>query len=803
MTERTIKRLTSLQSRRYVGEAVLRAEDRELLQGRGGFLADLATPNAAEICIVRSTEAHALVRAIRKERALASPGVIAVLTAEDLDLASDILPCVDMIPGTLDVRHRVMARERVRYVGQPVALVVAANRYLAEDAAALVEIEYETLPPVTGHMAAMDPGAPLLYPELGTNVVYQVKQTDGDAEFAARDGDLVIRKRYEFHRQTAVPLETRGVTAELIDNGERLHVESCTQLPQVLRSVLAGALGIGLDRVRVTAPRLGGGFGCKEMVYPEEILVPAVARKLQRPVRWLEDRREHFASATHAREETIDAEAVVAPDGTVSGLRLRGWSNIGAAYAYVGNTPITAMGAMVRGPYRVPNLDSQMYSVVTNKTPLNVLRGAGGPQATLVMERTLDEAARRLGMDRAEIRRRNLIQPDELPLDRGATGFANAHHIIYDEGDYPRCFEAGLRLAEYEKFEGERGEAAARGKLLGLGISMYVEITAVGPYETARIALQPDGTVLLYSSIMPVGQGSETTQRQLVAEELGIPIEQVAVRQGDTDEVPDAVGTFASRGAASGGAAGRMAARELVKRILSSFAEVPDCDSSALRWEGGGVKIPGPAEEFIPLSEIPARLASLNGQRQPEKIEAKHRIEIPRPSYSYATHIAVVEIDPETGSLKIPRYCVAHDCGRIVNPMLVEGQIVGGVVQGIGAVLRENIVYDPDGRLQTRALMDYVLPGASDAPADFRLWHMETPTSFNPFGIRGVGEGGTIGAHAAVANAVADALRDYDVAVDGSGPFTPTWILEALSRPPASPVPKTRKRPLSEPQLAT
>ena len=784
MTQETIKTIAPPGSRRYVGKAVLRLEDQELLQGRGGFLPDLPSPYAAEICIVRSTEPHAIVRAIRKERALANPGVIAILTANDLDFVNDVLPCVDMIPGTLDVRQRVIARDRVRYVGQAVALVVAANRYLAEDAAALVEIEYESLPPVTDHMAARNPDAPLLYPELGTNIVYQVKQIDGDANFAARDTDLVIRKRYEFHRQTAVPLETRGVTAKLIDNGERLHVESCTQLPQVLRSVLADAFGISLEKVRVTAPRLGGGFGCKEMVYPEEILVPAVARKLHRPVRWLEDRREHFASATHAREETVDAEAVVARDGTFVGLRLTGWANIGAAYGFVGNTPITAMGAMVRGPYRVPNLDAQMFSVVTNKSPLNVLRGAGGPQAALVMERLLDEAARSLGMDRAEIRRRNLIQPNELPLDRGQTGFANSHHIIYDEGDYPRCLEAGLSLAEYDKFESDRKAAAARGKLRGLGISMYVEITAVGPYETARIALLPNGSILLFSSIMPVGQGSETTQRQLVAEELGIAIEQVAIRQGDTDEVPDAVGTFASRGTASGGAAGRMVARELVKKILNYFAAELGCDPAALRWEDGGVKVLEPAGEFIALSEIPARLASLRGEDNAERIEAKHRIEIPKPSYSYATHIAVVEVDPETGGLKIPRYIVAHDCGKIVNPLLVEGQIVGGVVQGIGAVLREQIVYDSDGHLQTRALMDYVLPGASDVPADFKLWHMETPTSFNPFGMRGVGEGGSIGAHAAVANAVADALRDYDVAVDGSGPFTPTWIMEALSRPP-------------------
>jgi carbon-monoxide dehydrogenase large subunit len=633
-------------------------------------------------------------------------------------------------------------------------------------------------------MAAGQPGAPLLYPEFGTNIVYQVTQKDGDADFAPRDGDLVLSRRFEFHRQTAVPLETRGVTAKLIDNGKRLHVESCTQLPQMLRAVLAGAFGIGLDKVRVTAPPLGGGFGCKEMVYPEEILIPAVARKLQRSVRWLEDRREHFASATHAREETVDVEAVVTPDGVFTGLRLSAWANIGAAFGFVGNTPITAMGAMVRGPYRVPNLDARMFSVVTNKVPLNVLRGAGAPQAALLMERLLDEAARKLGIDRAEIRRRNLIQPNELPLDRGATGFANSFHIIYDEGDYPRCFEAGLKLAEYETFENERVAAAAQGKLRGIGISMYVEITAVGPYETARIALQPDGTIVLYSSIMPVGQGSETTQRQLIAEELGIAIEKVLIRQGDTDEVPDAVGTFASRGAAVGGAVGRMAARELVKTILGYFATELKRDPASLRWECGGVRVAGPAGQFIPLAEIHGRLAALVGEIISAGIEGRSRLEVPRPSFSYATHVAVVEIDPQTGQLTIPRYAVAHDCGRIVNPLLVEGQIVGAVVQGIGEVLRERIVYDSDGHLQTRALMDYVLPGPSDAPDDFRLWHMETPNSFNPFGMRGIGEGGCIGAQAAIANAVADALRDYDVAVDGSGPFTPEWILEEIDRPP-------------------
>jgi aerobic carbon-monoxide dehydrogenase large subunit len=769
-------------SYKYAGKSIRRGEDPDLLRGAGGFLADAPAQDAAELLVIRSTQAHALIRAIRTQRALESPGVSAVLTAGDLKLVDDALPCLDMIAGTLDVRQRVMATDRVRYVGQPIAVVVAANRYLAEDAAALVEIDYEPLSPVTDHIAATKPGAPLLYPEFGTNVVYETSQRDGNPDFKARDGDLVIRKRFEFHRQTAVPMENRGVIARLVDDGERLHVESTTQIPHTLHSALTATLGMDAAQVRVTAPRLGGGFGCKEMVYPEEIIVPAVARNLKRPIRWSEDRREYFISTVHGREETVDAEAVVEPDGVFVGLRLTGWANIGAAFGLVPNSPITAMGAMARGPYRIPNLDARMFSVVTNKVPLNVLRGAGAPQAALLMERLMDEAARQLKIDRAEIRRRNLIQPEDLPLDRGKTDFAGAGRIIYDEGDYPRCLDAALNLAEYGNFDNERSSAAERGKLRGMGLSMYVEITAVGPYENARIRLQPNGTVVLFSSIVPMGQGSETIQRQLVAEELGIPIELVSVRQGDTDEVPDAIGTFASRGAAVGGAVARLASRELIKEILKQAALHFGCANDDLSWAHGGVSRPGTVQ-FSPLPEIPACLGSRNGNSTHRAIEATFRLDVAHPSYAYAAHIAVVEIDPETGRIEIPRYVVAHDCGKIANPLLVEGQIVGGVVQGIGQVLREKLMYDSNGSLQNRALMDYVLPGAEDLPPDFRIAHMETPTRFNPFGMRGAGEGGCTGAQAAVSNAVADALRDYDFPVEGSGPFTPTWILDMLNRP--------------------
>jgi carbon-monoxide dehydrogenase large subunit len=565
-----------------------------------------------------------------------------------------------------------------------------------------------------------------------------------------------------------------------IDADQRLNVWSTSQIPYMARGAICLALGLPPSRVRVMAPRLGGGFGSKENVYPEEIIVPAVAMMLGRKVRWLEDRREHFTASVHAREETVQVEASVDVDGNITAIKLDCITDIGAAFTVVGNTVTTLMGAMIRGPYRVPGLDARMRSVVTNKVPLNVFRGAGHPQAVLIMERLLDLAAERLGLDRAEIRRRNLLSPEELPLDRSATDCIGARRIVYDEGRYETCFAMALEQAGYAGIAAEKKAARARGKALGIGFSNHVEMTAIGPHEEARVMLGPQGRIIVFSPIVPMGQGSEITQRQIVADELGIPIEQIDIRFGNTDDLTDAVGAFASRGAAIGGAVIRLAARGLKDAIIDRYAQVTNASRQDLEWTRDGLTGPFLANSPATLPEISARLGVRDAG---SSVEATFRLNDIKPSYSYAAHVAIVEIDLETLKISIPRYAVAHDCGTVINPLLVEGQIVGGVIQGLGGLLREHLRYDDVGRLLTSRLMDYVLPGVSDVPSDFRLGHIETPSSFAPFNVRGVGEGGVTGCYGAIATAMADALAEHGVTIAGSGPYSPSFLFGLLADP--------------------
>jgi aerobic carbon-monoxide dehydrogenase large subunit len=758
--------------KKYVGRAIRRSEDSGILRGEGGFLADIDLAGALEIHFVRSTEAHATIDRIHLDKALASPGVVAIYTGNDIAFADDHVLCIDMLPTTLDVRQRVLPKDRVRYVGEIIAVVVAEDRYLAEDAADLVRIDYGRLEPVLDTAAATRQGAQLLYPELGTNVVFETTHFDGSPDKAFAEAHLVLAETFDFHRLFAVPLETRGVLATVSPEDGRLLVWSTSQIPQITRGVLSFALGLPKESIRVTAPRLGGGFGCKENIYPEEIIIPKIADMLKRPVRWLEDRREHFISATHAREETVDVQAAVDPDGNITAIRLQCTTDIGSAFAIVTNTVTTMMGAMVRGPYRVPSLDAKMRSVVTNKVPLNVFRGAGHPQGVLVMERLLDIAAERLGIDRAEIRFRNLLRCDELPLDRNESTCLGAKRIIYDEGDYSRCFETAVADFDYASFEKRRSKAAAEGKYLGVGFSNHVEQTAIGPYEDARVRLGLDGQLTVFSPIVPMGQGTEITLRQIAADEIGLPIDAIEIRFGDSDELPDAIGAFASRGAAVGGSAVRQATRALKETVLDRFAEQLNCSRAELVWQDDGIQGPSLTDGPLSLHAVLDQLRTTSA----ETIEAKFRVENIDATYSYAAHVAEVEIDMDTLKIAVPRYVVAHDCGTVINPLLVEGQIVGGVVQGLGGMLRESLAYDAEGKPTCRCLMDYVLPGISDMPRDLRIHHMETPSSLAQFGVRGVGEGGVTGCYGAIATAVAHALGLAGRRFNSSGPYLPSRL---------------------------
>jgi carbon-monoxide dehydrogenase large subunit len=759
-------------AKKYVGRAMRRTEDIGILRGSGAFLADIDLPGALEIHFVRSTEAHATIDHIHVAEALAAPGVVAVFTGKDVEFADVHVLCIDMLPTTSDVRQRILPKDRVRYVGEPIAVIVAEDRYLAEDAADLVRVKYGRLEPVLDTASATREGAPLLYPEFSTNVVFETKHFDGNPDRAFAEAHLVLSEKFDFHRLFAVPIETRGVLATVWPEDSRLLVWSTSQIPQITRGVLSFALGLPKESIRVTAPRLGGGFGSKENIYPEEIIVPKIAHTLKRPVRWLEDRREHFVSSTHAREETVDVQAAVDENGNITAIRLKCTTDIGSSFAIVTNTVTTMMGAMMRGPYRVPSLDATMRSVVTNKVPLNVFRGAGHPQGVLVMERLLDIAAEKLGIDRVEIRFRNLLKPDELPLDRDESTCLGARRIIYDEGDYLGCFKLALADVDYASFEERRAKAAGKGKYLGIGFSNHVEQTAIGPYEDARVSLDPNGQLTVFSPIVPMGQGTEITLRQIAADEIGLEIDAVEIRFGNSDELPDAIGAFASRGAAIGGSAVRQATRALKEIILDRLAEQLNCGRDELDWQDEGIQGPSLTEGPLSLHAVLDRLRGVSS----ESIEAKFRVENIDASYSYAAHIAEVEIDMETLKLSVPRYVVAHDCGTVINPLLVEGQIVGGVVQGLGGMLRESLIYDNEGKPVCRSLMDYVLPGISDMPKDLRIHHMETPSSLAQFGVRGVGEGGVTGCYGAIATAVADALDLTGKHFNNSGPYLPSRL---------------------------
>jgi carbon-monoxide dehydrogenase large subunit len=611
-----------------------------------------------------------------------------------------------------------------------------------------------------------------------------VPQNVGDVEAAFASADRVWKETFRIHRCAGNPMETRGVLADCDPVSRQITLYSSTQHAHLTKLYLAGVLGVSDSTIRVVAPDIGGGFGVKEAFYCEEALAPIASLRLGRPVQWIEDRREHLTGAYQAREQVHHVEIAASKDGVILGAKMRGYTAIGAAYATIGNTPGAIASAMMLGPYRIPNFRSEQFNVVTNKPPLNVYRGAGHPQAVLCMERMMDIAAQDLGLDPAEIRRRNFIQPDQFPLDR-QMGFVGNDRVIYDSGDYPRCLELALEAAHYNDFPQRQAEARKAGRYLGLGLSFFVEVTAVGPYETATIRVDGAGKVTLLTGIQPIGQGIVTAITQLVAEELGVEMEDVTVVFGDTSLIPDAVGTFASRGGAIGGAAARLAAvkiKDKARRIAGHLLEVGEDD---LEWSGSRVQVKGAPTKGFTLAELSQKATAWNPvSALPEgmdfNLECTHHYQVSKSAYANACHVAVVDVDVETGRVKVVDYTVAHDCGRVINPMIVEGQVIGGVAQGLGGTIHEEMVFDAQGRPTSTSWMDYLLPVASDIPF-INIVHQETPAPDNPYGMKGAGEGGTTGAPAALVNAIQNALEPFGVRINDDGPFSPANILKRLS----------------------
>lgn len=747
----------------YAGAVIRRREDPRLITGRGEFVDDLRPAECVHLAILRSPHAHARVRAIDVSAARALPGVLGVYTAADLGRAGGPIPIYASHPALpRPCSLPPLAAGRVRFVGEPVAAVAAVDAYRAHDALEAIRVEYEPLPAVTDVEAALAPGAPVLHEELGSNVAAAWRQQVGDVDAALRGAEVVVRTRFRLARGGAHPLEPRSIVAHW--TGGRLTVWAAVQMVHRHRAVIAGQLGLSEDQVRVIAPPdVGGGFGTKGMYYPEYIVVAALAMALGRPVKWIEDRREHTLVACVERDQVHDIEIAASRRGEILALRDHFLHDMGA-YTMSGlNLPQNTMIHSV-GSYVIPNLDLAMRGVVTNTTPVGAYRGAGRPQGTAVIERAVDALARELGMDPVEVRRRNLIAADRFPYDTGLTT-AGRGPVVYDSGDFPRCMELALETLDLPAARREQARLRAEGRYLGIGVVNYVEATATVPHESVTVQVAAGGAVTVITGAAPQGQGHVTMLSRLVGELLGVDPETIEVITGDTAHIAQGGGTYGSRTAAIGGSAALLASRavhEKARRIAGHLLEASPDDIVA---EAGKFSVKGLPSRAIGWAEIAAAAHAGRVPGEEPGLEGSELFTVSRSSFANGTHAVVLEVDPETGAVTILRWIVAHDCGRVLNPTIVDGQIHGAVVQGIPDALNDQLAHDEAGQRLTATLMDYVLATASDAPRTFEIRHLESPTPLNPLGVKGAGEGGIMPVHPLIAQAIEDALAPFGARV--------------------------------------
>jgi carbon-monoxide dehydrogenase large subunit len=764
----------------YVGRSLRRREDRRLLLGQGQFVADLVLPRMVHAVLVRSPVAHARIRAVDLSRAKAAPGVLAALNGADL---LQLLPPVPegqiSLPKkwTTVVQHKflnprqpLLAHDKVRHVGEAVAIIVAETRYQAEDAAELVTLDLEELPAVVDPEAALRPGAPIVHDRFDTNLIGEFSVGKGDADAVLAAAPNRLKRRFYHHRYAAVPMECRGVVSAYEPRTDSVTSWSSTQVVHWVRREIANTLGLAEERVRVIAPDVGGGFGGKGHAYPEDLLVPFLARRLGRPVRWIEERREHLMSATHSRDQLHDVEIGFDNDGRILAIRddyivdCGAWNPIGSGVAY--NTAVH-----LTGPYKIEHLAASGRIVATNKVPNAPYRGAGRPEAAFAMERSVDLVARTLGLEPAEVRRRNMIRADEMPYSAGMI-YRDGEPIVYDSGDYPGALDKALAaLGGVEAFRARQAEAPAAGRYLGLGIGCYIEGTGVGPFEGALIRIDPTGKIYASSGACPQGQGMETIFAQIVADQWKVKPEDVVVSLADTAAIPIGFGTMASRSTVTVSAAIHHASERLREKTFAIAANILECAPGDLELRDGGVGIVGVPGNTVSFSRlVQAARPGWDHGRPPGTsagLEETYYWEPSTVTWSYAVHAAIVEVDRETGRIAIENYAVAHDCGVVVNPLLVEGQVRGGIVQGLGGILGEAIAYDGSGQLLSGSLMDYALPIAGDIPA-IEIIHQHSPSPLNPLGVKGVGEGGAVAPPAAIANAVCDALATFGLELNAT-----------------------------------
>lgn len=775
-------------SQAVFGATIARKEDVRLLAGRGQYTDDIKIHGMLYAVVLRSPHAHARIRSINVAAAAAMDGVVKIYTGADLNGKLAAIPTAWIPPGSdlKMVAHPALAVDTVRYVGDGVALVVAEDPGTARDAMEVITVDYEPLSAVWDQVEALKDDAPQLHSDAPGNVALHWK-VGTDTEDTFRGADVIVRQTFRQQRLIPNPMEPRSAVAQYNSATGDMTVWATSQNPHIHRFIMSGVLGIPEHKLRLVALDVGGGFGSKIACYADEVLTAFAARDLQRPVKWTETRSEHFLVTTHGRDHLDEVELAGTRDGRVLGMRVRAYANMGAYLSTAGpGVPTILFGLIVNGAYDIPSASAEVYGVFTNTTPVDAYRGAGRPEATFLIERIMDRYAKEIGMDPVELRRRNLLKKEQFP-------YTNAFGISYDSGDYHRALDRALAMLDYDALRREQASLRQQGKYIGIGLSTYVEMCGLGPsqvagavgfqgglWESAVIRLHPSGKATVLTGASPHGQGEETTFAQIVADKLGLAVEDIDVVHGDTDRVSMGWGTYGSRSTAVGGGALAQAADRIVAKARTIAAHMLEIPEDAVRYQDGQFHPEGSEGRSVSIQDV--TLQAHLGWNLPAGVEpgmeASANYDPTNFTYPFGTHIAVVSVDPDTGEVRLMRYIAVDDCGPVINPMIVEGQVQGGIVQGVGQALYEGALYDPDGQLITGSFLDYTMPKARFFPR-LELDRTVTPSPHNPLGVKGVGETGTIASTPAVVNAVMDALAPFAIA-DLAMPLTPPKVWAAI-----------------------
>jgi carbon-monoxide dehydrogenase large subunit len=751
---------------KFVGMPIKRREDPRLISGTATYVDDLQLSGMTYLAVLRSPYAHARILGIDAQAARNDPRVLAVLTGDDIAEAPGPLSIAEVeLPNLKSPKHYPLAVGKVRHVGEAVAAVVATDRYAARDALELIAVDYAPLHVAVDMERALEQGAPVVHEEWNDNLAYTFEMTAGDIDKAFREAEVTVRQRIMNQRLVPLAMEPRGVVAHYHAAQRTLELWSSTQMPHILRTFLANMLQLPENRVRVIAPEVGGGFGSKADIYAEEMLVAYLAMRLRRPVKWAEDRRENFVATIHGRDQIQDVELAAKRDGTITGLRAQVLADMGAYYQFFTPGIPTLTALLAPGCYKIPNFRFDLRGVFTNKTATDAYRGAGRPEATHLIERMVDLLALELDLDPVEVRRKNFPAASEFP-------FTTATGLAYDSGNYQASLDKVVGLIDYPRFREEQTSLRLQGKYLGVGFSTYVEICGIGPssaistggWESATLRVEPTGKVTVLTGVSPHGQGQETSFAQLVADELGVDLDDVTVVHGDTAMVQYGIGTFGSRATAVGGAALMLSLGKVKEKSKRLAAQMLEASPTDMVFEEGKLYVrgsPDRAVTFIQVAKAAYRGLNLPPDTEPG-LEATSSFEPSNFTFPFGAHACIVEIDGETGEITVKRYVAVDDCGRVLNPLLVDGQVHGGIAQGLAQALFEEVVYDENGQLITGSLMDYAVPKASFLP-HFETERTVTPSPVNPLGVKGVGEAGTIACSPAVVNAVVDALAHLGV----------------------------------------